>query len=222
MIDKNNFELNNEKECWKEIGNSLKKYNCSLFGFANDYDDDYDYWYQIETKNIYLESKEFISRVKEFEQREKEEAIENYNQLCRDKYNELISKYEKYKDLEPYKIGNHNYFWFEGLSFNKNKVKKGLFGWNPNKFWIILNYDRLRHATSLIYDDFCDWGGSKGKPHFHCFHWNKFNDERTKDCDWFEYKKNIDVATYQDMINICKIIDDLKGVGVIQQAPKKI
>ncbi len=214
MIEKNEQELKNEKDCWQEINNILDKYNCSLVGWADCYDSEYDNDYQVRADEYNVESKDFDFRLQEFKQREKEKSIEEYKMLCRDNYEELLEKYSKYKDLKPYKVGQH-YFWFEGLKFNRKKIKKGLFNWNPNKFWILHNYDYLNHGVSLKYDDFGDWGGSQGKPHFHCFNWHKFSDERVTNCEWFEWKENVDYEAYQDMINICKIIDDLIELEVL-------
>jgi len=217
MIEKNEKEINQEKLCWEEIEKVLKKYNCDLVGFGSYYDSDYDYECDVKADEIGVTSKDYFVRVEEHRQEVNRIEKEKRERLQKEKYEELVLKYEKYKNLKPYRVGGSSYFWFRELEFNKSKVKKGLFTWNPNKFWILSNYEGLHHAVSLMYDRVSALNMPNGEPIFNCFHWNKFSDNIfNRMCEWFEYNKDVSILVYQDMINICKIIDDLINEGVIE------
>jgi len=214
MIEKNKEELENERLCWLEIEESLRKYNCSLVGWGSAYDGEYDESYEVSAEQFGVNSNDFTIRLELFRKEEEKNKKEEYKRLTKEKYQELVDRFGKYKDLKLVMVGKTGDFWFDGLTVNYKKVNKDFFKWNPNGFWQMSNYYNSHHGVHINLNEHCTYSGLNGEPHFYSFYWERERGS-VRYCEWFKFNKKVDWSVYQDMINICYLLDYLISFGVL-------
>jgi len=123
-IEKNQTELTNEQKCWEEIQAALKKYNCELTGYATSYDYDTEFEDTIAAEEFGVESIDYEARNIKALAEYQQNIQDAYQKACKDKYDELVSKCSKYKDLEFVRVGksDSHVFWVKGLHIKKVNV----------------------------------------------------------------------------------------------------
>lgn len=217
-LEKNEIELNNENQCWSEIQEVLKKYNCKMTGHGETCDDEGNDYY-VSANDFWVESVDYIARNKEHTELTIKQEKEAKLRQAKDKYKELIKTYPHFEDLELIQVGKNqeSYFWFKGLKVNKKLAHGPILHWNPNRYWQFSSYGESYHGVHLHVDDKSEWAGTKGEPFFVALAWrpNGENPKDTQNVKWFGFKKNTPIYVYQDMIATCVMLTTLLKEGVL-------
>lgn len=221
-LNENTEELSIKEQCWAEIEAVLNKYDCSLTGEGIYYDSETGDEHSCSADDFGVVSNSYIRRIDQYWKDLARHREEQARLDAKNKYNELKKNYSKYKDLKIFKVGKTSVssFWFENLYVNPkyNFKKQSLFSWNPNQYWSYSMKGSKHLPVYLSIDKHSDYFGYNGEPHFTTMYWHIDIEEgyRKKEfTEWFKFRKNVPAENYQDMIDVCKIIDQLVDAGVL-------